>query len=162
MSENTNPVKGLTADKAKEITEAGNTKPDGLPAPVDTTYTGGLKPLTEQEMLGLLADIAGQEPASRVQDIWYKTQRVIRTIAQVLVGFILAAPTVTQIIQSTGIDPTSNVGAWLAGIGAATTAIAAALSRIMSIPAVNQWLVNIGLGSVPRSSLDGQPKHAAQ
>lgn len=116
-------------------------------------YTGDLTPLTEQEAYDLLKQFAGTDTASQVQDIWYKGKRVVRTVAQVAVGFIVAAPVVTQVIAATGIDPTSNIGAWLAGIGAATTGLAAALSRIMSIPAVNQWLVNIGLGSVPKHSL---------
>ncbi|OXN01673.1 hypothetical protein [Bifidobacterium vansinderenii] len=89
-----------------------------------------------------------------VQEIWYKGQRVLRTIVQIVIAFALSAPTITAIIDALGIPVDTHIGAFLASIGVATTAIAAAITRVMAIPTVNQWLVSIGLGSVPKDSLN--------
>lgn len=87
-----------------------------------------------------------------VDDIWFKTQRVFRTLVQVgipsFLGFALVLP---QIIGALGLPVDSALYLWLVGAAAAVTAVATGLSRVMAIPAVNAWLVKIGLGSVPKS-----------
>ncbi|PWG60514.1 hypothetical protein [Bifidobacterium catulorum] len=146
--------------------------------PVTESPIPGIEPLTEEEMLAILTAMAGDN-GGQVQDIWYKSKRVIRTVAQASVGFIVAAPTVVQITAAVGADPSSHLGVTLAAIGTGATAVAGVLSRIMSVPAVNAWLVNIGMGSVPKSTLislpdlykgqttddiddsDDEPRHAA-
>lgn len=97
-----------------------------------------------------------------VQEIWYKAQRVIRTVVQVVVS---AAVTVALAVISVAafapdvLDALADVlpetwAAWLGGAVAFLVALAGALSRIMAIPAVNAWLAKIGLGSVPPSAID--------
>lgn len=88
--------------------------------------------------------------------IWYKAQRVLRTIVQVILAFLsvwaVIAVIAPQILtELTTILPGPWV-AWLAGLVAAVTGIAGALSRIMAIPQVNAWLSRLGLGSAPRSA----------
>jgi hypothetical protein len=86
-------------------------------------------------------------------DIWYKTQRVLRTIVQVgIPAFLTFALVLPQIIEALGLPVDSELRLWLLGIAGAVTAVAAALSRIMAIPAVNSWLTKIGLGSIPKSA----------
>lgn len=152
-TENTT-ANGLTGDKTKTLEAADDTRPSNLAEPADTSDTLGLRPLSEDDLFSIADDLFGKDASMQVQDIWYKGQRVIRTVMQVLVGFVVAAPTVTQVISAIGLDPASNTGAWLAGIGATTTLVAGALTRVMAIPAVNRWLVNLGMGSVPKSTIE--------
>ena len=90
-------------------------------------------------------------------DIWFKSKRVLRTATQVLVagivflgGLVAIAPQVLEAVQDVLPGP---VVAWLVGAIAFLAGISAALSRVMAIPAVNAWLITIGLGSVPRNTL---------
>jgi len=87
----------------------------------------------------------------QVQDIWFKSQRVLRTVVQVgipaFLGFALVLP---QVIDALGLPVESSLYLWMVGLAAGVTAVAAALSRLMAIPTVNLWLTNIGLGSVPK------------
>jgi predicted naringenin-chalcone synthase len=91
---------------------------------------------------------------TNVQDIWFKTQRVLRTIVAVgIPAFISLALVLPQIIEALGLPLTSELYAWLVGVAAGVTAVAGAITRVMAIPAVNSWLVRIGLGSVPRAAV---------
>jgi hypothetical protein len=90
-------------------------------------------------------------------DIWYKAQRVLRTIVSTVLSLLsvwaivaLVAPDV--LAELAKILPASWV-AWLAGVIASITAVAAVLTRIMAIPKINELLTKIGLGSVPQSAL---------
>lgn len=94
--------------------------------------------------------------ATNVQDIWFKAQRVLRTAVQVAVSaalvlgtIVLVAPQILTAIQDVLPGP---VVAWLLGAIGFLTGISAALARVMAIPAVNAWLVKLGLGSVPKSA----------
>ena len=87
-----------------------------------------------------------------VQDIWFKSQRVLRTIVQVgIPAFLTFAGVLPVIIDSLGLPVDGSLYLWLIGAAGVVTAVAGALSRVMAIPAVNAWLTKIGLGSVPRS-----------
>lgn len=88
--------------------------------------------------------------------IWYKMQRVLRTVVQVIIAFVAVwgsiAAIAPQILDELAkILPGSWI-AWLVGFIAVVTAIAGALSRIMAFPVVNEWLTRIGLGSAPKSA----------
>lgn len=90
-------------------------------------------------------------------EIWYKAQRVLRTLIQVVIpaflGFAIVLP---MIIEALGLPVDSELRLWLVAVAAGVSAVAAAIARVMAIPAVNAWLVKIGLGSVPKSAvLDG-------
>lgn len=97
--------------------------------------------------------------AVSVQDIWFKSQRVIRTVIQVgIPAFITFAAVLPTIISAVGLPLDSTVYLWLVGAAAVVTAVAGALSRVMAIPAVNEWLTKIGAGSVPREVATVQAK----
>jgi hypothetical protein len=82
-----------------------------------------------------------------VPDIWYKGKRVLRTAFTTLLTVLPLIPQIIAIIQGQWQAP------WLGAIAVQAVAINAALTAIISLPTVNAWLINIGLGSVPKSSL---------
>lgn len=90
-------------------------------------------------------------------EIWYKGQRVLRTIVQVgIPAFLAFALVVPQIIEALGLPADSELRLWLLGVAGGITAVAAALTRIFAIPGVNDWLTKIGLGSVPKSAVEAE------
>lgn len=92
-----------------------------------------------------------------VPSIWYKAQRVLRTIVAVgIPAFLTFALVLPQIIDALGLPVTSDLYLWLVAFAGIVTAIAGAISRVMAIPKVNEWLTKIGLGSVPRSALEAR------
>lgn len=89
-----------------------------------------------------------------VTDIWYKAQRVLRTVIQIgIPAFLTFALVLPQIIEALGLPVDSELRLWLVAVAAAITAVAGAISRVMAIPAVNAWLTKIGLGSVPKRAV---------
>lgn len=98
------------------------------------------------------------DPGTQITEIWYKWQRVLRTLVQVgIPAFLTFALVLPQIISALGLPVDGPVYLWLVGAAGVVTAIAGALSRVMAIPAVNAWLVKIGLGSVPSSKVVDEP-----
>jgi len=90
-----------------------------------------------------------------VQEIWFKTQRVLRTLVAVgIPAFLSFALVLPLIIDALGLPVTSGLYGWLIGAAAIVTAVAGAITRVMAIPAVNRWLTRVGLGSVPRAELE--------
>lgn len=88
-----------------------------------------------------------------VDTIWFKTQRVLRTLVQVgIPAFLTFALVLPQIIGALGLPVDSALYLWLLTAAGVVTAVAAGLSRVMAIPAVNEWLTHIGLGSVPKAA----------
>lgn len=92
-----------------------------------------------------------------VPEIWFKTQRVLRTALAVLTtlltvwaAFALIAP---QILDELALILPGAWIAWLTATIATITLVAGVITRIMAIPTVNGWLTRVGLGSVPRSKL---------
>lgn len=89
-----------------------------------------------------------------VDEIWYKGQRVIRTVLVSAVvwipGLLASLPLVAQAFNRPDVPP--KVYLVVSGIIAAALVILGILSRIMSIPAVNRWLTSLGAGSVPKSA----------
>jgi hypothetical protein len=99
-----------------------------------------------------MADGKHEEKTLETQDIWYATQRVLRTIVQVGVpAFITFAAVLPTIINALGLPVTGAVYLWLLSAAGVVTAVAGALSRVMAIPTVNQWLTHVGLGSEPKA-----------
>ena len=97
-------------------------------------------------------------PPVVVPEIWYKGQRVLRTIVSALVALIPivngVAAAVIQYLnsqQDVGIPPWVFV--WLNAILVGTALIMGLITRIMAVPGVNDWLTRIGLGSVPKSAV---------
>lgn len=90
-----------------------------------------------------------------IPDIWYKTQRVLRTIVAVgIPAFLTFALVLPQIIAALGLPVDSELYMWLIAVAGGVTAVAGAITRIMAIPKVNEWLTKIGLGSVPKSAVE--------
>lgn len=94
-----------------------------------------------------------------VPEIWFKTQRVIRTVIQVIITAavtIVSTIAVIQLIAPQILEALAEVLppswiAWLSGAVAFMAVLAGALSKIMAIPQVNAWLTKFGAGSVPKS-----------
>lgn len=86
--------------------------------------------------------------------IWYKAQRVLRTlVATVIPAFLSFAVVLPQIIEALGLPVDSELRLWLVAVAAGVTAVAGAITGIMAIPKVNAWLTKIGLGSVPKKAI---------
>ena len=96
-----------------------------------------------------------------VPDIWFKTQRVLRTIVQALVVLVpvvngVAAAVVAYLTSQTDVAVHPVVFVWLNAIIAVTALVMGLVARIMAVPGVNAVLARVGLGSVPKSVVDAQ------
>lgn len=93
-----------------------------------------------------------EQKTIEVDEIWFASQRVMRTIVQVgipaFIGFAAVLPT---IISALGLPVDGKVYGVLLAAAGVVTAVAGALTRVFAIPAVNEWLTRVGLGSVPKS-----------
>lgn len=121
---------------------------------------GALVPVTKEKKM---VNNPNATPALVVPDIWYKAQRVLRTVVAFLV---VAIPTVNLAALAL-IDYLQNqedvaIPGWvflvLNGIVAATALIIGIVTRLMAVPGVNAWLTKLGLGSVPREALQPEVK----
>jgi len=86
-------------------------------------------------------------PKLAVENIWFKGQRVLRTAFTTILTVLPIIPQIVQIVQ--GQWPATS---GLTAVAVQAVAINTALSAIMTIPTVNNWLTAIGLGSVPRAA----------
>lgn len=84
--------------------------------------------------------------ATEVPPIWYKWQRVARTAFTTILTLLPIIPQVIAIVQG------EWDAEWLTAVAVQAVAINSALTRIIAIPAINNWLTKIGLGSVPPSA----------
>lgn len=89
--------------------------------------------------------------------IWFPIQRGIRTAVQVVVAsaailatVVVVAPQILTAIQDVLPGPAV---AWITGAIATLAAISVALSRVMAIPAVDEWLKKLGAGSAPSGAV---------
>ncbi|MDQ2690359.1 MAG: hypothetical protein M3Y29_08815 [Chloroflexota bacterium] len=93
-----------------------------------------------------------------VPEIWYKAQRVVRTIVQALVVLLpvangVAAALAAYLAEQEGVAVPGWVFLVLNGTIAVTALIMGAVARIMAVPGVNALLTKIGLGSVPADAV---------
>lgn len=91
--------------------------------------------------------------------IWFKMQRVLRTIVQALVVLVpivngLALAAAAYLSEQTDVTVPPVVFVWLNAVIAVTALIMGLVARLMAVPGVNDWLTRIGLGSVPRSAVE--------
>lgn len=86
---------------------------------------------------------------TQVAHPWKATIRtVIQTFLSVAAVLALIAPEIEAFVAEWW--PGSPVVAWI-GIGAAFVAsVAGVVTRVMAIPAVNEFLTKVGLGATPR------------
>lgn len=98
------------------------------------------------------------EEIKDVSTIWFKAQRVLRSI----VGTLISALTVwaalaaifPQVLAELATVLPGPAIAWLTGVIAAVSAVAGAISRIMAIPKVNAFLTKwLNLGSIPKQNI---------
>lgn len=87
-------------------------------------------------------------------DIWFKGQRVLRTIVQALIVLIpivngVGLAVVDYLNTQTDVTVAPVVFVWLNVVVAVTALLMGLAARIMAVPGVNDALVRIGLGSVP-------------
>lgn len=85
----------------------------------------------------------------------YPWKATLRTALQVgipaLITLVGVLPLIIQVIlDELGEQMPDGLRLWLLGAAALLTAVAAALARIMAIPAVNAWLTALGLGATPK------------
>lgn len=84
---------------------------------------------------------------SETPTIWYKNQRVWRTLFSGTLALLSVIPTVLAIINA------EFEAEWLTVAAAQVLAVQAVVTRIMAIEEVNRWLAYIGLGSAPKAAL---------
>lgn len=91
-----------------------------------------------------------------VPEIWFKSQRVIRTVLVNLIVILpvvnISLPLVVDAFTGNGVpaEVTILVNAIVAGILVVTGVV----TRIIAIPAVNDFLTKLGAGSVPKSAIE--------
>lgn len=115
-----------------------------------TTLNGRITPMS--------MNFSQADAVKSATEISYKVQRVLRTLVQVgIPAFLSFALVLPLIIEALGLPVDSELRLWLLAVAAGITAVATAITRVMAIPAVNAWLIRIGLGSVPRKALIIEP-----
>lgn len=98
----------------------------------------------------------------KTPEIWFKTQRLLRTTVQALVVLIPLANGVAVAASAYLSEQTDLViPGWafvvLNGVVAVTALVMGLVARLMAVPGFNDWLTRIGLGSVPKDAV----KHTA-
>lgn len=99
------------------------------------------------------------EAVKSATEIWYKGQRVLRSIVGALVVLIpvmngAAAALVAYLNEQSDVTIPGVVFVWLNAIVAATALIIGSVSRLMAVPGFNAWLTRwLNLGSVPKKAI---------
>lgn len=89
--------------------------------------------------------------------VWYPWQRVIRTAVQVFLGVAAVLATISfvapQVIEALADVLPGNVIAWLVAATATIATVSGAISKIMLIPWVNEFLQKWGMGTAPAGAI---------
>lgn len=85
--------------------------------------------------------------ASTTPTIWFKNQRVWRTLFSSIITGVVVAPQLLAIIGQSWPSETLTL------VLGQSVLMQATITRIMAIEKVNIWLSYIGLGSAPRAEL---------
>lgn len=100
--------------------------------------------------------------STKVPEIWFKSQRAVRTIVQALIvlvpivnGVAVAARDYLQ--EQTDVVVPDSVFVWLNVAVAVTALVMGLIARVMAVPGVNDVLARVGLGSVPRKEIGNLP-----
>ena len=122
-------------------------------SPIDIPSRDHKETIVSTPQFAKTAGEAGVAPT-----IWYQGQRVLRSIVGAIVVLVpvangVAAAAIAYLTSQTDVTIPPVVFVWLNAIVAATALIIGLASKIMAVPGVNDLLVKIGLGSVPRSAL---------
>lgn len=94
----------------------------------------------------------------KTPEIWFKSQRTVRTIVQALVVLVplangVAAAAAAYLTEQTDLVIPAWAFVVLNGVVAVTAVIMGLVARLMAVPGFNDWLTRIGLGSVPKDAL---------
>jgi len=94
----------------------------------------------------------------KTPEIWFKSQRVLRTIVQALVVLIplangVAVAAAAYLAAQTHLVVPGWTFVVLNAVVAVTALVMGLLARLMAIPGFNDWLTRIGLGSVPKDAV---------
>lgn len=119
--------------------------------------SSGHTPLEGKAIMSTTAELSLDEIKSATT-IWYKAQRVARTILATLIsalsvwaGFSLIFP---QLIEELAKVLPGPAIAWITAAVASISVVAGVITRIMAIPKVNAFLTKwLNLGSVPQSAI---------
>ena len=82
----------------------------------------------------------------------FPLRAMLRTALAVILALGIVVPLSVEIILDEWAKAATvpeGARAWLLGASAAIVAVSAALTRIMAIPAVNDWLSRVGMGATP-------------
>jgi len=94
-----------------------------------------------------------------VPEIWFKAQRVLRTIVASLVALVpIANGVALAVAEYLRVQEDVVIPAWvflvLNAVIAGTALVMGLVTRIMAVPGVNEWLTKVGLGSVPKKAIE--------
>ena len=84
----------------------------------------------------------------------FPLRAVLRTALAVILAFGIVVPLAVEIILdewAKAAPVPEGARAWLLGASAAIVAVSSALTRIMAIPTVNEWLGKVGMGATPKT-----------
>ena len=82
----------------------------------------------------------------------FPLRAMLRTALAVILAFGIVVPLAVEIILdewAKAAPVPEGARAWLLGASAAIVAVSSALTRIMAIPTVNDWLGKVGMGATP-------------
>ena len=82
----------------------------------------------------------------------FPLRAMLRTALAVVLALGIVVPLSVEIILdewAKAAPVPEGARAWLLGASAAIVAVSAALTRIMAIPTVNEWLSRVGMGATP-------------
>lgn len=84
--------------------------------------------------------------SERTSQTRYPWRATARTVLSFIVGAAVAAPVIYTAV--TNQSPETATGAGLTAL-----AVSAAITRLMAVPFVNEWLTKLGLGAEPKSTI---------
>lgn len=93
---------------------------------------------------------------------WYPAQRALRSIVGSLVVLVptvngAAAAAIAYLNSQTDVVVHPSVFVWLNAIVAVTALAIGLVSKLMSVPGVNAFLVSLGLGTAPKHAIVDVP-----
>ncbi len=84
----------------------------------------------------------------------FPLRAMLRTALAVVLALGIVVPLAVEVILdewAKAAPVPEGARAWLLGASAAIVAVSSALTRIMAIPTVNEWLSKVGMGATPKT-----------
>lgn len=116
-------------------------------------------------MTDYVPERAAVETPTQVQHPWRAT---LRTVLANILGVILVGAPALAVAWGIIVDEASKAGVQLpgevvliaSGILTGIAIVTGAVTRIMAIPAVSEWLTRIGLGPAPKTETPTNPEES--